>query len=306
VDETDPGFAWGGTHGSFYSRGLGFRDHLYWTWNNDVKRFNWGKWSPNIPTAGNWEVQAYVADRYFGTTQATYEIMHSGMRDRRTVNQAGYRNQWVSLGTYRFSGGGDEYVLLSDMTGEPYGTRYVGFDAVRFVSSGGGERPGLKPQPRSQPKPQFYCCYIMPVLGFGRVWNSYPAVRNGLRCPTEPEKGTWLAEKQTKDGLEFLRQDIGQALVLKNNGTWQSYADGWAGLQPAFGPPAAPPQGMHKPGGSWKGWPHQAAMGGRGWPAMGPRFAQATVQQFEGGSMLWSSTRGIYVLYANGRWSRYD
>ncbi len=300
VDELDSRFVWGGARRSHYSRGLGYREHLYWTWNSEQKLYSWGKWFPHIETAGDWEVYAYVASRYFGTTRASYAIFHNGVRDRRTIDQSRYSDQWVSLGTYYFGGGDDEYVLLSDVTGDSHATRYVGFDALKFVSSGGA------PKPKPEPEPQLPCCAVTPLLGFGRVWNTYSAVRNGLGCPTEREKGTFATEKPFQDGLMFWRQDTGQTLVLHNNGTWQSYAGTWSGAEPAFVPSVMAPARWYQPGGG-HGNARHAGPSMRGGPGpLGVRPFTASVQQFWGGSMLWSSIRGIYVLYDNGCWSRYD
>jgi hypothetical protein len=50
----------------------------------------------------------------------------------RVVNQNTNGDRWVSLGTYRFAGSGGEYVSLSDVTFEPYVSRLVAFDAVKW------------------------------------------------------------------------------------------------------------------------------------------------------------------------------
>ncbi|MEZ4593877.1 MAG: hypothetical protein R3D55_22450, partial [Chloroflexota bacterium] len=50
----------------------------------------------------------------------------------RVVNQLAYSDQWVSLGTYTFRGSSSDYVSLSDVTGEKYLSRIVGFDAVKW------------------------------------------------------------------------------------------------------------------------------------------------------------------------------
>jgi hypothetical protein len=313
VDDTDSGFLWGGTRGSFYSRSLGYGGHIYWTWNSDRKLYNWGKWVPSLPTAGDWEVSVYIASRYFGTTRANYDIYHNGVHDRRTLDQSSHDDQWVSLGTYQFGGGGDEYVLLSDVTGDPHATCYVGYDAVRFDLRGGESpqpqpQPGPRPQPQPRPQRQLWCCAITPVLGFGRVWSTHSAVRNGLGCPTEAEKSIFAMEEPFKGGLKLWRQDAGQMLVLDDNGTWQSHASAMIAAGPGFAPLAQPAAGLMQP----HGGPGRArrtdpiVRGNRGWAITGPRPFTATAQQFEGGSMLWSNVRGIFVLYDNGRWARYD
>ena len=52
----------------------------------------------------------------------------------RVVDQLAYSNEWVSLGTYTFLGDGSDYVSLADVTYEPYLSREVGFDAVKWVA----------------------------------------------------------------------------------------------------------------------------------------------------------------------------
>jgi len=39
----------------------------------------------------------------------------------------------VSLGTYSFQDNRSDYVSLNDVTGEPYLSRLIGFDAVKWV-----------------------------------------------------------------------------------------------------------------------------------------------------------------------------
>jgi len=36
------------------------------------------------------------------------------------------------------------------------------------------------------------------------------------------------------------------------------------------------------------------------------RGFQGSAQSFNGGTMLFSNTRGIFVLYSDGRWERYN
>jgi len=48
------------------------------------------------------------------------------------VNQSTNGDRWVSLGTYWFRGSRDDYVSLADVTYEPYVSRLVAFDAVKW------------------------------------------------------------------------------------------------------------------------------------------------------------------------------
>ncbi|MFH1086124.1 MAG: PA14 domain-containing protein, partial [Chloroflexota bacterium] len=245
VDNRDGGFTWGGPSSSWYGRNTGFRGHLYWAWNSRTQVYHWGKWTPNLPQAGNWEAYVYIASQYHGSKSARYRISHAGGTTDRVVNQNIYSNQWVSLGTYYLNAGSGGNVYLSDATGETYGTRYLGFDAVKFVLRGGGTVP---PPPTPGPGPTPYPgCAISPVLGFGRVWSSYSTVRTKLGCPTEAEKGTWAADEPFQGGLMLWRQDALQVYVLYNNGTWQAFADTWTSAEPETDPGIVPPTGFYQP-----------------------------------------------------------
>jgi len=298
VDDKDANFIWGGPTSSWYGRNTGYRGHLYWTWNSRTQLYNWAKWFPHITSPGNWEVFVYIPNRYHGSKSAKYVIHHNGTQDVKVINQNIYNNQWVSLGTYYFAGGPNEYVFLGDNTGETYATRFVGFDAVKFVKQGGGPAP-------TPPTPS---CSITPILGFGRVWNTYANVRSKLGCPTEMEKGVWAAEESFQNGYMFWRQDTKYIYVLYNNGTWQGYNDTWTSSEPEWDPSIVPPPGYYQPKrGFGKVWRENAAVrNGLGWATTEERGFYASVQGYDGGLMIWSNAKGIFVLYNDGTWERYD
>ncbi len=132
VDDQDAGFSWGGPVTGRHDSSAGYSGHSYWTYNVSYGTVNFGQWTPTLPGAGQYEVFAFIPSRNASTMNALYQIQHSGQRSDHVVNQVIYYDQWVSLGTYNFSAGGGEYVLLGDATGEPYVSRSIGFDAVKF------------------------------------------------------------------------------------------------------------------------------------------------------------------------------
>ncbi len=142
VEETDPGFVKGGSRTGWREASEGHGGHLLWTQNNDRVRsnYNWGRWYPNLNPA-RYEVFVYIPDRYSTTAKARYWVSHSGGYTLRVVNQSAKGGQWVSLGTYRFRGNDMDYVSLSDVTYEPYLSRLIAFDAVKWVPAGGGGPP---------------------------------------------------------------------------------------------------------------------------------------------------------------------
>jgi hypothetical protein len=299
VDNRDAGFSWGGTSAGWYARTVGFRGHLNWTWNSYQKLNHWGKWTPNLPQAGTWDVYVYVASRYFGSKSARYKITHANGVTERVVNQNIYNDQWVNLGSYTFSSGTGGNVYLGDATGETYATRFVGFDAVKFVRQGGGAPPPPPPPPG---------CAITPILGFGRVWNTYSQVRTKIGCATEVERSVWAAEQPFQGGYMYWRDDTKTIYVLYNNGTWAALADTWVVGEPETDPNIVPPFGFYQPKrGFGKVWRNSAELRNvLGWATTEERGFTGSVQPFQNGMMLWSTSRGILVLYSDNRWERFD
>jgi hypothetical protein len=134
IDNGGKGFVKGGTPSSWRSEPEGYDGDLLWTKNNDYVRpnYNWARWYPGLK-AGQYEVFVYIPDRFTTTAKARYWISHAGGYTLRIVNQSAYSNQWVSLGTYRFRGNSKDYVSLADVTYEPYLSRLIAFDAVKWV-----------------------------------------------------------------------------------------------------------------------------------------------------------------------------
>jgi hypothetical protein len=131
VDDLSGGFTRGGT--GWNEARIGYADHMFWVWNQSAYDAHWGRWTPVLPRAGNYEVFVFIPSNYAGATNARYQIYHARTWNTRAVNQAIYWSAWVSLGTYNFTADGSEYVYLGDATSEPAGTHHVGYDAVKFV-----------------------------------------------------------------------------------------------------------------------------------------------------------------------------
>lgn len=133
VDDTGSGFVKGGSYSGWRVAAEGYGGRLTWTRNNDYVRsgYNWARWYPSL-AAGRYEVLVFIPYRYTTTSHARYWISHAGGYTLRVVNQSTNGDRWVSLGTYWFDGGSDEYVSLSDVTYEPRVTRLIAFDAVKW------------------------------------------------------------------------------------------------------------------------------------------------------------------------------
>ncbi|MFN8472925.1 MAG: LysM peptidoglycan-binding domain-containing protein [Anaerolineae bacterium] len=133
VDDLSPGFVRGGDPAGWYQQNIGYLDHSYWSYNNQVDQpdQNWGRWYP-VLKPGYYEVYAFIPAQNAFAKSAKYTIRTADGYPTRIVNQSLYYNQWVSLGTYRFNGDGNEYVYLNDATGEPRLSVRLAWDAVKW------------------------------------------------------------------------------------------------------------------------------------------------------------------------------
>ena len=133
VDNRDSGFRRGGNASGWKAAAEGYNGHLYWTQNNARAQsgYNWGRWYPTL-NSGRYEVFVYIPDRYTTTSGARYWVSHAGGYTLRVVNQSANGGRWVSLGTYQFHGTNEDYVSLADVTYEPYLSRLIAWDAVKW------------------------------------------------------------------------------------------------------------------------------------------------------------------------------
>ena len=134
VDDTGRGFVKGGSATGWRTAAEGYDGRLTWTRNNDQRRhnYNWARWFPGL-AAGRYEVFVYIPERYTTTSNARYWVSHHGGFTLRQMNQSTNGSRWVSIGTYWFRGTRDDYVSLNDVTDEPYVSRLIAFDAVKWV-----------------------------------------------------------------------------------------------------------------------------------------------------------------------------
>ncbi|MCX6019142.1 MAG: hypothetical protein NTZ50_11720 [Chloroflexi bacterium] len=103
-------------------------------------------WRPKLQTAGRFHVFALIPSHngnpswscspvtaVSDTGNAIYLIQHHDGISRVVVNQAPLNDQWADLGVYAFEAGPTNFVLLTDLTGEPSSSRWVSFSDMKFV-----------------------------------------------------------------------------------------------------------------------------------------------------------------------------
>ena len=134
IEETDNCFT-RSTSSSWYELSKGSEGHLYYTyvWAKDADVI--GTWRLNVTRPGKYVVEAYIEPGIGAMSEkAPYTIRANGVESKLSVNLSG-KSGWVTLGAFDFVKGSDQFVRLTDASGEPYtdtnGKRIV-FDAIRL------------------------------------------------------------------------------------------------------------------------------------------------------------------------------
>ncbi|NNJ13543.1 DUF2012 domain-containing protein [Chloroflexales bacterium ZM16-3] len=128
--------SWGYVQPGTGDSSAAYSQHAYWTYNSLNSALDWGKWQPNLPQAGTYNVYVWYP-HYPGsapeTNSASYQVHHANGDTNVTWNQATNPGVWNKLATVNCAAGTACYVKLTDSTPEGTGTRRVWFDAVKFV-----------------------------------------------------------------------------------------------------------------------------------------------------------------------------
>lgn len=111
--------------------GIGYHHNGSSSGGTGSKAFNWRL---HIPADGTYEVFVRYTQHSNRATNAPYTIVHDGSQATRLVNQTTRGGQWVSVGSYGFTKGGDHKIRLSDDA-----DGYVIADAVKLVRDNSGE-----------------------------------------------------------------------------------------------------------------------------------------------------------------------
>jgi lysozyme len=155
IDDSDPCFVAGGPPA--YLRevtGAGERGTLVWTHATDAaSESNFGQWNLVLAASGRYRLDVYTDHAYATSRQAAYEVYTAGSMTSVVIDQTAV-DGWQSLGTFDLAAGGDQWVHLSDNTGEPAAASVqLVFDALRVTPLDPPPPPppggdgGVDPQP---------------------------------------------------------------------------------------------------------------------------------------------------------------
>lgn len=172
---------------------------------------NNGSWTPKLPSAGLYKVDAYISahgtfsracswgSMTFGADSSKAKYVITGKDGEKTEvvrDQLPMNNEWMSLGEFYFDAGSTGSVYLSDVTGELESSRNLSFGAMRFTLVGPAEyavpavnllSPSLKPAGAK--------AFTLTLIGSG--FDPASVVRwNGVDRPT-----TYVSETELKAAI---------------------------------------------------------------------------------------------------------
>ena len=87
------------------------------------------EWRPNLPSAGSYDVYAWVPNHANSTAAARYVVTHSTGSTPMDIDQRSGGNQWILLGRYQFTAGTTGHVTISN----PSGAGYLRTSYTKFV-----------------------------------------------------------------------------------------------------------------------------------------------------------------------------
>ncbi|MEP6864138.1 MAG: GH25 family lysozyme [Deltaproteobacteria bacterium] len=134
IDDGDACFEEGGPLDSMrHVTTAGDNGDLVWTHTtDDATEANYGQWNLNFAVAGRYKVEVYTAAAFAQSTKAKY-IVH-GVADASVLIDQTASDGWQTLGDYDFAAGDQQWIHLSDNTGEPLASNtQMVFDAVRLT-----------------------------------------------------------------------------------------------------------------------------------------------------------------------------
>ncbi len=140
IDDVSDGFSIQGPDRYWHEETAGYRNHLWWTKNNTTGVENKARWNLGIDEPGTYQIAVYIPTQHATTNQARYYVHHQGQITEVTVDQRLNQNTWYTLGSFEFIGDGQEYLELTDETGEADSRYEVAFDAAGYTQG----KPGLE------------------------------------------------------------------------------------------------------------------------------------------------------------------
>ena len=135
VDDLSDEFSREGPTRYWHEAMMGYEEHSWWTQNNESGVENKARWALDVEQPGEYQVVVYIPLEHATTRQAQYTLYHVGKTSLIVIDQESNRNAWVVLGDFDFDATGDEFLELTDETGEADSAFEIAVDAVGYSSA---------------------------------------------------------------------------------------------------------------------------------------------------------------------------
>lgn len=134
VDEADACFERYGNEVYWREETEGWAQSLIWTHATEFDDpSNYALWNFHLAAAGEYALEVYVENGWSESSLAAYRVRHAGVEEVRVLDQSA-ASGWITLGTYAFEAGGDQWLRLDDNTGEANDAMIqLVFDAARLT-----------------------------------------------------------------------------------------------------------------------------------------------------------------------------
>ena len=135
IDDGDACFVGGGPPGSMrHVATAGESGDLIWTHTTeDAEEGNFGQWNLDLAAAGTYKLEVYTAAAFAESKQAKYTVHAAGADTDFTIDRSAV-DGWQTLGEVTLAAGADQWIHLSDNTGELLAQNVqLVFDAVRVT-----------------------------------------------------------------------------------------------------------------------------------------------------------------------------
>jgi len=119
---------------AWWSSYQGHDDHHFYTRAIDAAApESSARWRFGVAVPGDYRVEVFVPDADASTTNARYQVHHTGGTAEVVLDQTVDKG-WQELGVFEFVGGADEGIVLGDDTGEAVALdRRIAYDAIRMT-----------------------------------------------------------------------------------------------------------------------------------------------------------------------------
>lgn len=146
VDDADAGFVKHGAAQYWFTDNVGYAGRMTWTYTSDAAHgvTNWAEWLGNLPKRAIWRASVFIPRRHANSQRAKYKVDTRAGVAEVVVDQSPVYDAWVTLGEFDIDARAGR-IVLEDQTGEGWGSKWLGFDAVRweFVRDVRGNTPSV-------------------------------------------------------------------------------------------------------------------------------------------------------------------